>query len=142
MKEERRKQAAKKLQAEEEYNTIPAPSDILKKPDIQKILPVNLQTQPSNKNPTFKQKVIQKPNLNVINTNNIQIKTTDKPDVNIDKGHINNFLNNRTIIAKDENLVDTSIVVVNNLAAGTSEVKLRKLCQGVGDIQVRCSVYS
>lgn len=145
-KEERRKQAAKKLQAEEEYNTVAAPIDILQKPEIKNALPITItkqEPQQSNKQiPYMRQqlnmKIVQK--QNVYNSNNIQIKTTDKPDLNLDKEHINNFLNNRTIIAKDDSLIDTSIVVVNNLAAGTSEIKLRKLCQGVGDIQVRCSL--
>lgn len=47
------------------------------------------------------------------------------------------FLSTRTVIAKDNSLLDTPVVVVRNLAASSSEPQLRKLCQGVGLVQVR-----
>lgn len=62
-------------------------------------------------------------------------------DSNYDKQHLASFLSNRKILAKDQSLVDTSIVVVSNLAAGTTDVKLRKMCQGIGEIKVRMLNY-
>ncbi|XP_022902246.2 uncharacterized protein [Onthophagus taurus] len=53
----------------------------------------------------------------------------------VDKNAVTSFLSNRKIIAKDDTLPDTSIVVVSNLATGSTEVKLRKLCKGVGDVK-------
>lgn len=138
-KEERRKQAAKKLAAEHEYDTVITPIELLKKPDVQKILPAKPEET--------SQKVAQnrKPPSNSTggprtNPNNIQIQINNGAGmggVRSKSERANNFLCNRTVIAKDDSLMDSSIVVVNNLAAGTSEIKLRKLCQGVGDIQVR-----
>lgn len=79
--------------------------------------------------PGKKIKTVQNSNIRVINTAN--------DESNYDKQHLASFLSNRKIIAKDQSLVDTSIVVVSNLAAGTTDVKLRKLCQGIGDVKVR-----
>ncbi|XP_031342746.1 RNA-binding protein 33-like isoform X1 [Photinus pyralis] len=56
-------------------------------------------------------------------------------DSNYDKQHLASFLSNRRILTKDQSLIDTSIVVISNLAAGTTDVRLRKMCQGIGDIK-------
>ncbi|XP_018321934.1 uncharacterized protein LOC108734771 isoform X2 [Agrilus planipennis] len=45
------------------------------------------------------------------------------------------FLENRKVLARDDNLPDTSIVVVSNLAAGTTDIKLRKMCQNIGNVE-------
>lgn len=155
-KEERRKQAAKKLQAEEEYKSLLTPTDIVKEE-----IPVKMNSQKTVESPATQiPKPIQKTPVVCASKNTVPIKTDDnalvvkrvvsaKPmsceNVSADnsesealnKDQLSSFLSNRKIFAKDRSLADTSLVVINNLATGTSEVKLRKLCQGVGDIQVR-----
>lgn len=49
----------------------------------------------------------------------------------------NSFLQNRTVLAKDQTLLSTPVVVVKNLSATTTEPKIRRLCQGIGEVQVR-----
>lgn len=71
------------------------------------------------------------------NNRNIKVINTSTDESNINKLHLANFLTNRKILTKDQSLVDTSVVVISDLAAGTTEVKLRKMCQGIGDIKVR-----
>ncbi|XP_017777739.1 PREDICTED: transcription factor mef2A-like [Nicrophorus vespilloides] len=127
-KEERRKIAAKKKQAEEEYETVVSPKEILMKAVQPAIIPVQPQRKLAE-NPANQQMVHANPNLKVINA------TEGGNENKVDKGQLKSFLSNRTIFAKDQSLVDTSLVVVSNLAAGTSEVKLRKMCEGLGDIQ-------
>ncbi|KAK5646035.1 hypothetical protein RI129_004499 [Pyrocoelia pectoralis] len=68
---------------------------------------------------------------NNINTNAIP----NNDDSNYDKQHLASFLSNRRILTKDQSLIDTSIVVISNLSAGTTDVRLRKMCQGIGDIK-------
>lgn len=151
-KEERRKQAAKKLQAEEEYKSLLTPTDIVKE-EIPVVMTPTKSIESSV--PQITPKPIQKSPVVRINKTIVPIKTVDNPLVikrvltgkpvscvsagnsETDKDHLSSFLSNRKIFAKDKSLADTSLVVINNLATGTSEVKLRKLCQGVGDIQVR-----
>ncbi|KAF5297706.1 hypothetical protein FQA39_LY12037 [Lamprigera yunnana] len=60
---------------------------------------------------------------------------------NYDKQHLASFLANRKILAKDQSLIDTSIVVMKNLSVGTTEIKLRKMCQGIGDIKVASPLH-
>ncbi|KAF5282806.1 hypothetical protein FQR65_LT02803 [Abscondita terminalis] len=67
---------------------------------------------------------------------NINIDT-NSDESNYDKQHLASFLANRKILTKDQSLIDTSIVVMKNLSAGTTEIKLRKMCQGIGDVKRR-----
>lgn len=77
-------------------------------------------------------------------TNNVvplsqRIVKTQPPkqkEPNMDSQQISLFLSNRTVISKDSTLPNTSLVVVSNLAAGTTEVKLRNMCQGIGEVEV------
>ncbi|GJQ70305.1 hypothetical protein Trydic_g22743 [Trypoxylus dichotomus] len=153
-KEERRKQAAKKLQAEEEYKSLLTPKDIAKEE-----IPVIMNSQKTAESPVIQiaAKPVKKTQVVRISKTIVPIKTDNslvvkrvvstKPmscenvsadnseSETLNKDHLSSFLSNRKIFAKDKSLADTSLVVINNLATGTSEVKLRKLCQGVGDIQ-------
>lgn len=61
----------------------------------------------------------------------IQLKT-DNEDGGLTKG----FLSNRMVLANDHSLLHTPVVVVKNLSAGTTENKLQKMCQGIGEVQV------
>lgn len=155
-KEERRKQAAKKLQAEEQYQSLLTPNDIVKEE-----IPVILNSNQITESPPAQiVKPIKKTPIVRLNKTIIPIKTVDNPitvkrvvsakpipcenvsagnseSESLNKDQLTSFLSNRKIFAKDKSLADTSLVIVSNLATGTSDVKLRKLCQGVGDIQVR-----
>lgn len=156
-KEERRKQAAKKLQAEEEYMSLPTPTDIVKE-EIPVIMNSKKIADPAVTQPAAKP--VKRTQVVRVNKTIVPIETVDNPFVvkrvvstkpmscenvsadnndleALNKDQLSSFLSNRKIFAKDKSLADTSVVVVSNLATGTSEVKLRKLCQGVGDIQVR-----
>ncbi|KAF2885191.1 hypothetical protein ILUMI_20988 [Ignelater luminosus] len=75
------------------------------------------------------------------NNRNIKVINTSTDESNINKQHLASFLSNRKILTKDQSLVDTSVVVISNLAAGTTDVKLRKMCQGIGEIKVRRNFY-
>lgn len=61
----------------------------------------------------------------------IQLKKEEE-DVGLTKG----FLSNRMVLANDHSLMHTPVVVVKNLTAGTTENKLQKMCQGIGEVQV------
>lgn len=61
----------------------------------------------------------------------IQLKK-EEDDVGLTKG----FLSNRMVLTNDHSLLNTPIVVVKNLSAGTTENKLQKMCQGIGEVQV------
>lgn len=61
----------------------------------------------------------------------IQLKKEEE-DVGLTKG----FLSNRTVLTNDQSLMNTPVVVVKNLSAGTTENKLQKMCQGIGEVQV------
>lgn len=47
------------------------------------------------------------------------------------------FLQNRTVLAKDQTLPSTPVVILKNLSATTTEPKIHRLCQGIGEVQVR-----
>lgn len=65
----------------------------------------------------------------------IQLKKEEE-DVGLTKG----FLSNRTVLTNDQSLMNTPVVVVKNLSAGTTENKLQKMCQGIGEVQVSKNV--
>lgn len=151
LKEERRKAA---LKGEVDAEAIP-PSEAIKKPEILQNIPA--QT-PSNENIKKQTNPNIIPVRRVVNSNqNVVKNVTIQPQTVMFKSNANNqrivvkkeaenaglnsFLNNRTVILKDQSLPDTSVVVISNLAAGTSEVKLRKLCQSMGEIQVRIRIF-
>lgn len=72
------------------------------------------------------------------NANRIVVAPNDDNLVTVKNAQNSNpFLNNRTVLAKDQDLVSTPVVVVNNLSAGTTEGKIRKLCSGIGEVKVR-----
>lgn len=62
----------------------------------------------------------------------IQLKNKEEENVGLTKG----FLSNRTVLTNDHSLINTPVVVVKNLSAGTGENKLQKMCQGIGEVQV------
>lgn len=57
-------------------------------------------------------------------------------DKEVDPNSLSSFLSNRTV-STQENLMQTKIVVIKNLATATTEPKLMKLCGGIGTVQVR-----
>lgn len=73
------------------------------------------------------------------NTRIVTVKRTTNIVTNkiADSNVSNNFLLNRTVLAKDQSLPCTPVVVVKNLSATTTEPKIRRLCQGIGEVQVR-----
>lgn len=140
-KEERRKQAARKNLAEKDLANLAPPSAIVATQN--QIKTIVTQPKPQNISTNLTKRRVVNVNTNNTNTtlsNRIITQTATQlvaaaPANSADKSEISSFLTNRRIIAKDQSLPDTTIVVVSNLAAGTTEVKLRKLCQGVGDVQ-------
>lgn len=54
----------------------------------------------------------------------------------VDPNSLSSFLSNRVVLTQD-NLLQTNIVVVKNLATATTQPKILKLCQGIGKVQVR-----
>ncbi|XP_063902926.1 homeobox protein 5-like isoform X3 [Zophobas morio] len=48
---------------------------------------------------------------------------------------LSSFFNNRKVLKKDNNLLNTKLVVVNNLSATINQNKLMALSQGIGEIQ-------
>lgn len=143
-KEERRAQAAKSLQEAKQM------AQMSRKEEIPVITNVgglsNLEM--ANK---------RQPNLTRVNKNVVPVKIIDNvPGPRQNLGIVrtvtnvptvtkvpfkadsdNPFMKNRIVYDKDASLPDTSIVIVKNLSRGTPEAKLRKMCQGIGDIQVR-----
>lgn len=87
---------------------------------------VQINQQPSNELPNIKIEVAAQNTARVI-----QLKKEEE-DVGLTKG----FLSNRMVLANDHSLLNTPIVVVKNLSAGTTENKLQKMCQGIGEVQV------
>lgn len=72
----------------------------------------------------------------IINNKN-KVIALRKPNAVPTVSNTNPFLNNRTVLAKDDSLINTPVVVVKNISAGTTESRIRKLCHGVGDVEVR-----
>jgi hypothetical protein len=72
-------------------------------------------------------------------------KATSVKTVNIEASNdsadvgqgLSSFLNNRKVLKKDNTLLNTRLVVVNNLSATTTQNKLVALTRGIGEIQVR-----
>lgn len=90
---------------------------------------VQINQQPSDEPANIKIEVASQNTARVI-----QLKKEDD-DVGLTKG----FLSNRMVLTNDHSLMNTPIVVVKNLSAGTTESKLQKMCQGIGEVQVsRC----
>lgn len=170
IKEQRRKLAAQAEAKAAAAVVVVPPTEVLKQPEQpqpQKIPPAT-QIQHQNQQQhhpvkrTYNPNINTNPNIKVIATQspqvikkvalqqqNVLLKPTSGPLVVAavaapkkpeNAAGINSFLNNRKVIVKDQSLPDTSVVVISNLAAGTSEVKLRKLCQTMGDIQVRVRI--
>lgn len=65
---------------------------------------------------------------------------TIENDADVDRKHLSSFLNNRKILSKDHSLIDTRLVVVSNLSASTTNVKLMGISRGIGEIEVRFSL--
>lgn len=76
---------------------------------------------------------IKNPNVN----NNNKVIALKKPNAVPIVSNTNPFLKSRTVLARDDSLVNTPFVVVKNLSAGTTENRIRKMCTGIGDVQVR-----
>lgn len=87
---------------------------------------VQINQQPSDELPNLKIEIAAQNTSRVI-----QLKK-DKEDGGLTKG----FLSNRMVLANDHSLLHTPLVVVKNLSAGTTENKLLKMCQGIGEVQV------
>lgn len=136
LKEERRKLAASE-NGEDKKDVVIPPAELLKKPQIiQSVTLGPRQVIQSSKNPNILQvKRVAKVAKTSTNESGSILKgnSVKRSDADI----VGKFSNVRKVIVKDERLPDTSIVVVNNLAQGTSEIKLRKICQTMGQIQVR-----
>lgn len=86
---------------------------------------VQINQQPSGEPPSIEIEVARENAPRVI-----RVKDDDE------KGLTKSFLNNRMVLANDQKLPVTPVVVVKNLSAGTTEQKLQKMCQGIGEIQV------
>lgn len=75
---------------------------------------------------------------------------TNQPVEDAKEENLGSFLSNRKVVEASKSvttgivgtslvqgtLIKTPVVTVSNLAAGTTDVKLRKLCQGLGPIKV------
>ncbi|XP_066259129.1 uncharacterized protein [Euwallacea similis] len=57
------------------------------------------------------------------------------PDIQLDKEHLSNFLAERKVLLKDDNLLQTRRVTIRNIATSTEEKKLFQICKGIGEIQ-------
>ncbi|XP_044727635.1 RNA-binding protein 33-like isoform X3 [Chrysoperla carnea] len=81
-------------------------------------------------------------------TQTLTSETSESGDDVIDKEHLTQFLSTRTVVPKAPStavngtitnnasaLLKTNIVKISNLSASTTELKIRKLCKGVGLIQ-------
>lgn len=134
---------------EEEIEDVPAPLELLKNQEIIKDVTLKKEGEPKVSS-SSNIKLIKNISRDKAVTNISSILKTVSP---IDKSKqisncvsttktdsIGSFLSNRKVIAKDQSLPDTSIVVIRNLAAGTTEVKLRKMCETMGEVQVRLRV--
>lgn len=135
LKEERRLKAIQNGSASDTVTVKTEPVQ-LQKPIIQKKKMQNIRpNQPARQGtgPIWMQQQATTRSEQVCNSN-ININTSND-ESNYDKLHLASFLANRKILTKDQSLIDTSIVVMTNLSAGTTEIKLRKMCQGIGDIK-------
>lgn len=147
-KEQRRLEMAKSSKSESEdenvpvFNNNPQPKAIIVNKTIPNIQKSNL---PAN-NATFKNRnrVVLPPNQNNVNfSNNISIKCIPNASMavdstnDVDNQHLSSFLSKRKVLAKDEQLLDSRLVVIKNLSDSTPNRKILTMCKEIGDVQVR-----
>lgn len=108
---------------EESEKVVPAPINVVQ------------QNKINNQAPNPVRKVVQSVKPTIVTPAN---KTAKKEESGM--GVSPSFLSNRKVICKDESLPETHTVIVSNFSVGTSEAKLRKLGQTMGEVQVRLSI--
>lgn len=100
-------------------------------------------------------RIVLKPS-NPQNNRRVVYKNQSVPQIKSDgKDNLESFLSNRKVVEQrviatgtvgnsliQGALIKTPVVTVSNLAATTTDVKLRKLCQGLGPIQVSLTLTS
>lgn len=111
--------------------------------------PLVRQKQHQNNNQNFCNKTYHKNNnrgnrIIIPQSNNITVKTVkyigimdqNENPQNPPKPTTSTFFNQRTVLAKDNSLAETNIVVVKNLSDNTDQRKIISLCKNIGDIEV------
>lgn len=61
----------------------------------------------------------------------------EEPEVQLDQKHLSTFLADRKVLVKDEALMSTRKVVINNIATSTGDKKIFQICKNIGEVQVR-----
>ncbi|RZC36054.1 hypothetical protein BDFB_001622 [Asbolus verrucosus] len=64
------------------------------------------------------------------------VKTVEASHDSADVGQgLSSFFNNRKVLKKDNSLINTRLVIINNLSASTNQNKLVAMTRGIGEIQ-------